>query len=60
MLNGIISEKETKTKQLTFADSDEEDDDDGNIFSIEKKAEIVEDTKKERKTSETKVCVVKL
>lgn len=52
-------EKEVKTKQLTFADSDEEDDDDGNIFSIEKKAEIVEDTKKERKTSETKEAKLK-
>ncbi|KAJ8717566.1 hypothetical protein PYW07_005496 [Mythimna separata] len=52
-------EKETKTKQLTFADSDDEDDDDGNIFSIEKKAEIVEDTKKERKTSETKEAKLK-
>ncbi|XP_022816220.1 protein KRI1 homolog [Spodoptera litura] len=49
-------EKETKTKQLTFADSDDDDDDDddGNIFSVEKKAEVVEDNKKERKTSETK------
>ncbi|XP_035435752.2 protein KRI1 homolog [Spodoptera frugiperda] len=47
-------EKETKTKQLTFADSDDDDDDDGNIFSVEKKAEIAEDNKKERKTSETK------
>ncbi|KAJ8716945.1 hypothetical protein PYW08_005344 [Mythimna loreyi] len=52
-------EKGTKTKQLTFADSDDEDDDDGNIFSIEKKAEIVEDTKKERKTSETKEAKLK-
>ncbi|KAH9639028.1 hypothetical protein HF086_003559 [Spodoptera exigua] len=32
----------------------DDDDDDGNIFSVEKKAEIAEDKKKERKTSETK------
>lgn len=54
----IFAEKETKTKQLTFADSDDDDDDDGNIFSVEKKAEIAEDKKKERKTSETKVTII--
>ncbi|XP_075981322.1 protein KRI1 homolog [Anticarsia gemmatalis] len=47
-------EKETKTKTLTFADSDDDDDNEGNIFAIEKKAEIVDNSKKQRKTSETK------
>lgn len=53
-------EKEIKAKTLTFADSDDDDDDNnGNIFSIEKKAEIVEDEKKSRKTSETKEGKIK-
>ncbi|XP_060805557.1 protein KRI1 homolog [Amyelois transitella] len=34
------AEKESKPKGLTFDDSDDEDDDGGNIFSIEKKADV--------------------
>ncbi|CAB3244382.1 unnamed protein product [Arctia plantaginis] len=52
-------EKEDKPKSLTFADSDDDDEDDGNIFSIEKKAEIVDNSQKQRKTSETKEGVIK-
>lgn len=35
----MFIEKEPETKKLTFGESDD-DEDDGNIFSIEKKADI--------------------
>ncbi|KOB73047.1 Protein KRI1-like protein [Operophtera brumata] len=48
------SVKEAKEKTLTFADSDEDDDaDDGNIFSIEKKADLDNEQKSVAKQTET-------
>ncbi|CAG9795987.1 unnamed protein product [Diatraea saccharalis] len=39
-----VAEKESKPQTLTFEDSDEDDEQDGDIFKIEKKAEIGDDT----------------
>lgn len=45
----LISEKEDNMKKVVFTDSDDDDDDDdsGNIFSIEKKAEVEEKQEQE-------------
>lgn len=46
-------------KKLTFGDSDDSDDDDPNIFSIEKKAEIDHsDDDKDSREKSTKVSSV--
>ncbi|KPJ07523.1 Protein KRI1-like [Papilio machaon] len=48
-------EKDDKKKKVVFTDSDDDDDDSGNIFSIEKKAEVDEEKQEQERNKDGKL-----